>query len=109
MSRKLQALRAAAHRLADKLPEELKDDPDLAKLLSCRPEGPVAIMHLINRPRGYETNSKDYEFSRMTVDEHWQAGKADAIFSLEHPEWLERAIEPDEIATFDLACEREHG
>ncbi|WP_226632487.1 patatin-like phospholipase family protein [Novosphingobium profundi] len=109
MSRKLQALRAATHRLADKLPEELKDDPDLAKLLSCRPEGPVAIMHLINRPRGYETNSKDYEFSRMTVDEHWQAGKADAIFSLEHPEWLERAIEPDEIATFDLACARERG
>lgn len=107
MSRQLQALRAAARRLADKLPEDLRTDPDLAKLLACRPEGPVAVMHLINRPRGYETNSKDYEFSRMTVEEHWQAGKADAIFSLEHPDWMNRTIEPDEIATFDLACERD--
>ncbi|MBT0667856.1 patatin-like phospholipase family protein [Novosphingobium profundi] len=106
MSRRLQALRAAAHRLAGRLPAELREDPDLARLLSCRPEGPVAVMHLINRPRGYETNSKDYEFSRMTVEEHWQAGKADAIYSLEHPDWVNRKLEADEIATFDLACDR---
>ncbi|MCJ2182109.1 patatin-like phospholipase family protein [Novosphingobium sp. 1949] len=109
MSRRLQQLRGAARRLAHKLPEELQDDPDLKKLLACRPEGPVAVMHLINRPRGYETNSKDYEFSRMTVDEHWQAGKADAIYSLEHPDWIDRKIEPDEIATFDLAGDRPRG
>ena len=109
MSRRLQHLRAAARRLADKLPEDLHEDPDLAELLSCQPEGPVAVMHLINRPRGYETNSKDYEFSRMTVDEHWAAGKADALFSLDHPDWTGRKLAPDEIITFDLACERERG
>lgn len=102
-SRKLQHLRAAARRLASKLPDEWADDPDLAQLLACRAEGPVAVMHLINRPRGYETNSKDYEFSRMTVAEHWRAGKADATTSLEHPDWLDRNLKPDEITTFDLA------
>jgi NTE family protein len=100
--RKLHALRAAAHRLANKLPEKFRDDPDLAALLACRPSGPVAVMHLINRGMPYEANSKDYEFSRMTVVEHWQAGKADAVQSLEHPDWTERALKPDEIMTFDL-------
>lgn len=97
---------AAAKRLARKLPPELRDDPDLAILLNHRPEGAVAVMHLINRARGYESNSKDYEFSRQTVEEHWAAGKADALHSLEHPEWTGRALEPDEIVTFDLAGDR---
>ncbi len=108
MSRRLQHLRAAAHRLAAKLPEEYAEDPDLARLLACQPEGPVAVMHLINRPRGFENNSKDYEFSRMTIDEHWRTGKADALFSLDHPDWKERSLEPDEITTFDLAGDRDH-
>lgn len=103
MSKQLQRMQAAAARLARKLPAELRDDPDLARLLACRPSGAVAVMHLINRPRGYETNSKDYEFSRMTVDEHWAAGRADALRSLDHPDWRNRALKPDEIITFDLA------
>lgn len=105
MSRRLHALRAAAHRLADRLPEEFRDDPDLAALLACRPAGPVAVMHLINRGKSYESNSKDYEFSRMTVNEHWAAGKAEAIHSLKHPDWTGRRLRPDEIITFDLASD----
>ncbi|MGE4304207.1 MAG: patatin-like phospholipase family protein [Novosphingobium sp.] len=106
LSRKMQQMCAAARRLSHKIPEELRDDPDLAALLDHHAEGAVAIMHLINRPRGYETNSKDYEFSRMTVEEHWAAGHADALYSLDHPEWTNRALEPDEIVTFDLAGDR---
>lgn len=102
MNRRLQKLGAAARRLRRKLPEELQDDPDLALLLDYRPEGPVAIMHLINRGHGYETNSKDYEFSRMTVNEHWNLGYQDAMISLNHPDWVNRSLKPDEIATFDL-------
>lgn len=103
MSRQLQKMRAAAARLARKLPEELRNDSDLQKLLDCRPAGAVAVLHLINRPAGYETNSKDYEFSRMTITEHWSDGHADALYSLNHSEWRDRALKPDEIVTFDLA------
>ncbi|SFF90938.1 NTE family protein [Novosphingobium sp. CF614] len=106
MSKQLQKMQAAAGRLAKKLPPELKDDPDLAKLLACTPDGAVAVMHLINRGETYETNSKDYEFSRMTITEHWAAGKADALYSLDHPDWTGRALKPDEIITFDLAGDR---
>ncbi|MCT2399290.1 patatin-like phospholipase family protein [Novosphingobium mangrovi (ex Huang et al. 2023)] len=104
--RQMQKMRAAARRLAHKLPDEFRDDPDMAALLDHHPEGAVAVMHLINRTRGYETNSKDYEFSRMTVEEHWAAGRADALYSLAHPEWTGRSLEPDEIMTFDLAGDR---
>jgi Predicted esterase of the alpha-beta hydrolase superfamily len=106
LSRQLQKLRAAASRLSEKLPPELRDDPDLATLMSCHPEGPVAIMHLINRASGYESNSKDYEFSRMTVEEHWSDGKADALYSLAHPDWTGRVLGSDDIKTFDLAGDR---
>lgn len=105
-SRQMQKMRAAARRLAHRLPREWHNDPDMAALLNHHPEGAVAVMHLINRTRGYETNSKDYDFSRMTVDDHWAAGRADALYSLEHPDWTGRAPDPDEIITFDLAGDR---
>lgn len=106
LSKRLQDMRAAAQRLSHKLPPELRSDPDLHHLLGCRPAGAVAVMHLINRPRGYETMSKDYEFSRMTVTEHWEAGKADALWSLQNADWTGRALKPDEIMTFDLSADR---
>lgn len=106
LSRQLLNLRAAARRLSEKLPKELLDDPDLAALTGFHSEGPVAIMHLINRSSDYESNSKDYEFSRMTVEEHWAHGRADALYSLAHPDWTGRALGPDDITTFDLAGDR---
>lgn len=106
LSKRLQKMCAAARRLAHKIPEELREDPDLRALLNHHPEGAVAVMHLINRAEDYESNSKDYEFSRMTVNEHWAAGRADALYSLEHPAWTGRTLDPDEIVTFDLAGDR---
>jgi NTE family protein len=106
MSKALQKTRAAARRLRRKLPAEFHDDPDLLRLLDSQPAGAVAVMHLINRAHGYETNSKDYEFSRMTVEEHWGCGRFDAEQSLHHPDWVNRDLDPDEIVTFDLAGER---
>lgn len=106
LSKQMQKMRAAARRLALRVPEELRDDPDLVALLNHHPAGAVAIMHLINRAEDYESNSKDYEFSRMTVNEHWVEGHADALYSLRHPEWKNRSVDPDEIVAFDLAGDR---
>lgn len=105
-SRQMAKMRAAARRLARKLPDGLRGDRDLLTLLNHAAEGSVAVMHLINRARGYETNSKDYEFSRMTIEEHWAAGCGDALYSLDHPDWTGRSLDPDEIVTFDLAGDR---
>jgi NTE family protein len=106
LSKRMQELRAAARRLAEKLPPELRNDEDLGVLLANRSPGAVSILHLINRSDTYESNSKDYEFSRMTVRDHWKTGLEDARFSLEHPDWRNRTCRSDEIVTFDLTGER---
>ena len=63
------------------------------------------IIHLIYRARKYEGASKDYEFSRRTMEEHWKSGYEDMARTLEHPEVLQRPSSPDGVFTFDLAMQ----
>ena len=60
-------------------------------------------MHLIYRSRTYEGQSKDFEFSRLSMTDHWNAGYNDAIRTLRHPEALHRPTDRTGVATFDLA------
>lgn len=64
------------------------------------------IVHLIYRSKHYEGHSKDYEFSRLTMQEHWRAGYYDTVRTLHYPEVLERPANLEDVLTFDLA---EHG
>jgi NTE family protein len=102
LNKRLQKLHGAAMRLAAKHPE-LANDPDLRTLLDGRHEGTIAIMHLINRSESFETQSKDYEFSRRTVSEHWAYGKGDTERSLEAKQWRERKPRPYAVVTYDLS------
>ena len=47
-------------------------------------ESAVAVVQLIYRKRPYEGGSKDYEFSRQTMLEHWASGVADVERYLAH-------------------------
>ncbi len=62
-------------------------------------------MHLIYRSKNYEGQSKDYEFSRHSMHDHWTAGYNDAIRTLRHPEALQRPTDRTGVATFDLAID----
>lgn len=98
-----QRLRRAAHRLLAMMPgREFPDDPDVALLRAEADETVYNIVHLIYRAKGYEGTSKDYEFSRATMEEHWAAGHADTVRTLRHPEILRRPDTPDGVAIFDL-------
>jgi NTE family protein len=98
----VQRLQHAAAGLIDKLPDELKNSAE-AKLLSTVAHRKVySIVHLIYRARNYEGHSKDYEFSRLSMEEHWRAGYHDARRTLRHPEALERP-NGEGVLTFDLA------
>jgi NTE family protein len=57
---------------------------------------------LIARARNYEGQSKDYEFSRLSMQDHWRAGYHDAVRTLRHPEVLERPRSRDGIFVFDF-------
>jgi NTE family protein len=49
------------------------------RLLSSAAERKVYnIVHLIYRAKNYEGHSKDYDFSRLSMQEHWGAGYHDA-------------------------------
>ena len=58
-------------------------------------------MQLIYRAKAYEGNSKDYEFSRATMTEHWASGAADVATTLAHPDWLKRPMVAGTV-TYDL-------
>jgi NTE family protein len=99
--RQRQKLRAALYKLMQQMPPELAATPE-AKLLK-RETGPAAynIVQLIYRSASYESQSKDYEFSRATMEEHWQAGYRDARTTLSHPEVLALPPLPSDVRVFD--------
>ncbi|HET9031347.1 MAG TPA: patatin-like phospholipase family protein [Dokdonella sp.] len=103
--RQLHAIRAAAERLTAKLPKALQSDPDLALLRNSGPGCPVTLAHLIHRKQGFESNSKDYEFSRLSMTEHWSAGMADVAKTLSHTSWKSRQIGRDGLQVFDLGSD----
>jgi NTE family protein len=74
----LEELRHALGRLLKKLPGKLHDDPDykaVAPLAQLKRR--ITIAHLVNRRFPTSINAKDYEFSRATVRQLWQAGLDD--------------------------------
>lgn len=99
-----QKLRNALADLLAKLPDELRHSPEW-KLLQPESDGKVySIIQLIYRSKDHEGGSKDYEFSRRAMEDHWVAGYHDTIRTLRHPEVLKRPTGPDEVFTFDLAA-----
>ncbi|GJD50101.1 hypothetical protein OPKNFCMD_2838 [Methylobacterium crusticola] len=94
--------KTAFRRLAEKLPAELAQDPDVAFLSEVSHENAVTILQLIYRRKNYESDAKDYEFSRQTMLEHWAAGRSDVRRSLRHRDWLARCRPDQGVAVFDL-------
>lgn len=100
--RKAQNLRRAVHRLIDKLPKELQNSPEAKLLDGAASDATVSIVHLIYRKKDYESQSMDYEFSRVTMEEHWDAGVNDVSRTLRHPDWLEEPEKYIGVRTFDI-------
>jgi hypothetical protein len=63
--------------LLDKLPADLKSDPDAQKLAAVTDERAWMIIRLINKRPSRSGAVKDYEFSQATIDDAWAAGLAD--------------------------------
>lgn len=99
-------LRQAIARLAEQLPEEARQDPALQDCLALGEKRRVNIVHLIYTRKRYESQIKDYQFSRVSMDEHWQAGIVDVEHALRKPDWLD-ADEADEgVRVFDPGWKR---
>jgi len=102
----VQKLRIAFANLLKRMPEELRKSAD-AKLLIAEADDKVCnIVHLIYRARPYEGIAKDFEFSRRTMEEHWQSGYRNARQTLANPEVLQLPDRLEGVRTFDIGEER---
>ena len=97
-------LRRAVERLINKLPDAYRNDEDVRAISTLYGNCvSMSIAHLIYREKNYETQTKDYEFSRVSMEEHWQAGVNDTRRTLQHErEWLAPPDDLEGVRTFDI-------
>jgi NTE family protein len=103
----LQSLRRAVCNVVEKLPPDMQNDPDVELLREHSCNAAITIVHLIHRRAAYERFSMDYEFSRLSMLEHWQAGLDDVRHTLAHPAWRNRKRPERGVAVLDLTREDE--
>ncbi|MFZ3120116.1 MAG: DUF3734 domain-containing protein, partial [Variovorax sp.] len=101
-------LQQAIADLMAKMPERLRKDPAVAAICAELTHQPIEIVHLIYRDKPHELESKDYEFSRASVEDHWEAGLRDIRNTLDHPELLQEASQVNGVTTFDLTEPNAH-
>jgi NTE family protein len=100
--KKLQRARRAVRKLLEMVPNHAAiDDPDLRLLEQAADDKVFNIVHLIYRAKRFEGSSKDYEFSRHTMEEHWTSGYQDAARTLCNPDVFKRPDVPEGVAIFD--------
>ena len=69
----------------------------------------VDVVHLIYRSKHYESQSKDYEFSRLSMQEHWESGRADMRATVAHPEWTGSSATENGVTTLRPGRHRRAG
>ncbi len=98
---RMHRIKRAMRRLIDALPPGVGEDRDLKLLTEAAQENAVAVVQLIYRKRPYEGGSKDYEFSRQTMVEHWASGLADVEHCFNHADALFAAANGAGVKTID--------
>lgn len=102
-NKQLHNARKALRELLGKLPDELKNDPSVEVLCNAAKENTVTVVHLIYKSKNYETSSKDYDFSRVAMVEHWNAGVRDVHQSMRHKDVLERPQSGETMTAYDMS------
>jgi NTE family protein len=100
-------IRNALRDLIGRLPADFDGDPTVEILREAAKENTVTVVHLIYRSKNYESSSKDYDFSRVGMIEHWGAGERDVHLSMRHKDWLERPQSGETMVTYDLTGDEE--
>lgn len=106
---RLQKVRSAIATLMKDAPAAVKESPEGRLVAEFADPKDYNVVHLIYRTAPYELESKDYNFSRHSMLEHWRAGRRDAHHALRHKEIFERPTTPEEsFRTFDFRSPHEH-
>jgi NTE family protein len=93
-----QALRDALQMIPD---DELSEEQRATKA-ELEHLSNINIIQLIYQQKAYEGDAKDYEFSRLSMKEHWRAGYYDTRNSLAHKDWLDVQSSDSAITSYDI-------
>lgn len=88
--RHLHTLRHVVSQLYDALPEEQRRDPAFERLGRLGTRARVDVVRLCREGHGWETLSKDTNFSAALIEENWDNGYHDARRTLERAPWRQR-------------------
>ena len=101
-------LRRSLRELAALLPDATRANAQVTQLLrrlgADARDPTITLVHLIHRHKGSETQSRDVEFSRASMLEHWDAGRADMNHSLRSLARVDPAVEPGSFRVFDYTA-----
>ncbi len=95
MHRRIRALGAL-------LSPEQRKDPQVGLWLADAAEATIDLVHLIRQHQSWETQNKDFEFSRASMLDHWSAGHADMSRLLKKLNAVPVSSEPQTFRIFDL-------
>lgn len=100
--RQLHDLRHNINTLWEKLPDQLRATPEGLFLNQFRCVTTMDIAQLIYRPHEPQGQSKDFEFSRSTMEARWAQGSADARLTIAASPWLTPMAPEEGARTFDV-------
>jgi NTE family protein len=95
-------VRASLGRLLSKLPSDLMADPDVQSIASHYDAREWTIAYLNDRRVSHSGQAKDYEFSRATVNERWNAGLEDVRRSAASREWIQPTLSGPGVRLYHL-------
>jgi len=94
-------LRRAIRALAAHVPPDVLERLCEGKAVADLPEGRVSLVHIINRANRREIQSKDYEFWRVSIEQHWQDGRTDARIAMAETSWRAFSDPESGLAVYD--------
>lgn len=100
--RTMQRARHALRKALEAMPDNIRKSAEIKRLETEADETSCNVVHLIYQAKTYEGVSKDYEFSRQTMEEHWRSGHEDASRAISYPEIFERPDAVDGFRAFDF-------
>lgn len=94
-------LRRAIRALSAHVGDEVRAEVAAHGMPADTHDGRVSLVHIINRANRSEIQSKDYEFSRLTIAEHWQGGMEDARTVMMEASWRDLPDPDKGLAVYD--------
>ena len=105
--RDIEKKRKLVRRALSKLPPKLRKDADFAELRRLATDHKVSITQLVYRRKDWEGWSRDFEFSRQSVEGYWRSGREAMARRMRNRRLVARDLVTGEPAVFDLTATKD--